>query len=211
MYGYAQRSECSGLGGSTPTLIQIVLQVFSSHEWALLGFLITPPTLPADAPIKLKISERPKPFALISLLEKSPPKDEATARQWFSALAGHVAGLFNLLLFEQNLAHFMSDFSTTELKRLSQMPIVPTKHVPQFGESAQTTGLRWLPPSQCYFTGDSRPQFHSKLFSFVDFGSRGNTFLTACGTKHEPSVEDVTRILLENPHQFYELANGRDK
>jgi|SRR5882762_7332530 hypothetical protein len=98
-----------------------------------------------------------------------------------------------------------------ELKRLSQMPIVPAKHIPHLVKGAKTSGLRWLPPSQCYLAVDSQDQFHSKLFSFVDFGSRANTFLTACGTKNEPSVEEVTRILLDNPHQFYDLADGRDK
>jgi hypothetical protein len=91
------------------------------------------------------------------------------------------------------------------------MPIVPTRHTPCIGKEVQASGLRWLPPNQCYFAGDSRAQFHSKLFSFIDFGSRANTFLSACGTKNEPSVEEVTRILLDNPNQFYELADGRDK
>jgi hypothetical protein len=89
--------------------------------------------------------------------------------------------------------------------------MVPTKHLPQVGKESTGSGLRWLPPNQCYFAGDSRAQFHSKLFSFIDFGPRANTFLTACGTKTEPSVEEVTHILLENPHQFYELADGREK
>src|ERR1700735_3581624 len=103
------------------------------------------------------------------------------------------------------------DFSPMELKRLSQMPIVPTKLLPHIGKGSQTPGLHWLPPNQCYFARDSRAQFHSKLFSFVDFESQANAFLSACGTKNEPSVEEVTRILLDNPHQFYELADGHDK
>lgn len=94
---------------------------------------------------------------------------------------------------------------------MSQMPIVPIKQASRSGNDAHPSSHRLLPPNQCYFAGDSKAQFHSKLFSFVDFGSRANTFLTACGTKHEPSVEEITRILLDNPHQFYELADGRDK
>lgn len=149
---------------------------------------------------------------LVALLEKTPPKDEAAARQWFGALAGHVAGSPRVFLANRVYLHvFLPDFSIMELKRLSQLPIVPTKHISRIGKGPQSTGLIWLPPSQCYFAGDSRAQFHSKLFSFIDFGSRANTFLSACGTKHEPSVEEVTHILLENPHQFYELADGRDK
>lgn len=71
--------------------------------------------------------------------------------------------------------------------------------------------IRHLPPTQCYFKGDSQAQFHSKLFTFVDFGATANAFLSACGVKHEPSVEEVTKILLENPRKFYDLAEGREK
>ena len=91
-----------------------------------------------------------------------------------------------------------------ELVKLSKLAMVPT-----------TTGgsekYRLLPPSQCYFAGDSNAQFHSKLFVFIDFGSLANGFLSACGTKREPSVEEIAQILLDNPRRFYELAEGRDK
>ena len=65
-----------------------------------------------------------------------------------------------------------------------------------------------MAPKQCYFKGDSQATVHSKLFTFVDFGTRANQFLSACGTKHEPSVEELTQILLENPHRFWQLANS---
>lgn len=91
------------------------------------------------------------------------------------------------------------------------MPFVPMKHVPRIREGSQTAGARYLPPNQCYFAGDAREQFHSKLFSFIDFGPRAKAFLSACGTKNEPSVEEVARILLDNPQQFLQLADGREK
>jgi hypothetical protein len=58
------------------------------------------------------------------------------------------------------------------------------------------------------FGTDSKGRFHSKLFTFVDFGALANAFLSACGTKHEPSVEEVAQILLADPYKFYELAGG---
>ena len=86
------------------------------------------------------------------------------------------------------------------------MRIVPTPD-----DSPKSTGLRLLPPNQCYFKGESSGQFHSKLFVFVDFGTSANSFLKACGTKGEPSVEELTLILLKDPRQFFQLAEGRDK
>jgi hypothetical protein len=32
--------------------------------------------------------------------------------------------------------------------------------------------------------------------------------LSACGTKHEPSVEEVVVTLLNDPHKFYSLTEG---
>lgn len=91
------------------------------------------------------------------------------------------------------------------------IPFVPVKHVSNVREGSHMAGVRYIPPNQCYFAGDAREQFHSKLFSFIDFGPRAKAFLSACGTKDEPSVEEVVRILLDNPQQFLHLADGRDK
>lgn len=86
------------------------------------------------------------------------------------------------------------------------MRIVPTPH-----DSSESITSRLLPPNQCYFKGEFSGQFHSKLFVFVDFGTSANSFLKACGTKGEPSVEEIAQILLKDPRGFFELAEGRDK
>lgn len=98
-----------------------------------------------------------------------------------------------------------SDFSNPELGRLAQLPMVPTRK--DTGEGSKLD-IRWLPPSQCFFARDSEGNFHSKLFVFVNFGTPANGFLSACGTKHEPNVEDVAQMLLKDPHGFYRLAEN---
>ncbi|KAG6829550.1 hypothetical protein H0H92_004219 [Tricholoma furcatifolium] len=152
-------------------------------DWAVMGFLVTPATLQADALSKLKIRPHPPTAMVVDLLERTPPKDEAEARAWFSVLGSRV-----------------SDFSSHELQRLSQMKMVPIL--------SEDGKMRWLEPSRCYFGGDAQGKFHSKLFVFVNFGLVANGFLTACGTKHEPSVEEVVQILLEDPYRFYASAEG---
>ncbi|KAH9951982.1 hypothetical protein B0H21DRAFT_817732 [Amylocystis lapponica] len=161
-------------------------EVYASPSAALLGFIVVDPSLDNDAVTKLKISMHPPTAKLVNLLQKSPPQSEVVARQWFGVLATRI-----------------TDFSAYELNTLSQVPFVPVKN-------AADSSSRMLPPSQCYFKGDSRAQFHSKLFVFVDFGREANAFLSACGIKNEPSVEEIAKILLENPRKFYELAEGRD-
>jgi hypothetical protein len=96
---------------------------------------------------------------------------------------------------------YFTEFSPQELKQLSHLSFVPIPDDKGFS-------LRYLPPIQCYFGGEAKDKFHSKLFVFVNFGSAANGFLSACGTKHEPSVEEVALILLEDPRKFYSFAEG---
>ena len=81
--------------------------------------------------------------------------------------------------------------------------------VPISDDPPKSTGPRLLLPSRCYFKGGSGGQFRSKLFVFVDFGTSANSFLKACGTKDEPSVEEIALILLRDPREF--LAEDRVK
>ncbi|GLB37239.1 putative protein of unknown function (DUF3684) [Lyophyllum shimeji] len=157
-------------------------EVFSNLDWAAMGFSVIHPTLHLDGVSKLKVKQHPPTSVIVDLLERTPPKDEVEARLWFSILAGRI-----------------SDFSSQELQRMAQLKIVPVK---------SDGNLRWLEPMRCYFGGDAKGKFHSKLFVFINFGQPANGFLSACGTKHEPSVEEVVQTLLEDPHRFYESAEG---
>ncbi|KAH7929282.1 hypothetical protein BV22DRAFT_1081369, partial [Leucogyrophana mollusca] len=164
-------------------------EVFADPEWASLGFPVVQPAFRDVAITKLGLRTHPPSFMLVSLLEKNPPKDENAARQCFETLAGHVA-----------------DFSSPQLSVLSKLPFVPSRGP----ETDKKPSHRWLSPSQCYLGAASKGQFHSKLFVFVDFGLAANRFLSACGSKHEPSVEEVAGILISGPRKFYELAGGRE-
>ena len=112
---------------------------------------------------------------------------------------------FNLYPFETILSfsHRLIDFSQNELRKLSKTPFVPVT-------STEDNSTKRLQPSQCY-SGTGGSELHSKLFAFVDFGARANVFLGACGTKQEPSVEDIALLLVAEPQRIYKLANGREK
>ncbi|CAL1709408.1 unnamed protein product [Somion occarium] len=165
-------------------------EVFTSIMWSSLGFAVADPNLHRDDLAKLQINEHPPTSMLVKLLQNTPPVDEKTAQLWFEAMAGRV-----------------SDFSSAELRTLSETSFVPLATAPAGEKSGSSTRL--LPPNQCYFKGQSNAQVHSKLFVFVDFGP-GNIFLSQCGTKHEPSVEEIAKILVDDPRRFYQLADGRD-
>ncbi len=51
---------------------------------------------------KLKLKNHPPTTELVTLLETSPPEDEATARKWFEALSSRVPGRHPLLISIRN-------------------------------------------------------------------------------------------------------------
>lgn len=71
-----------------------LFQVYASSEWTSLGFPTVDPSLKADALTKLKIREHPPTAELVNLLQKTPPANDAIAREWFAVLAGRIAGSF---------------------------------------------------------------------------------------------------------------------
>ena len=99
----------------------------------------------------------------------------------------------------------------TRLSLLAFVPVATDLIMNGTEKPSKTSQLRMMTPKQCYFKRDTDQTFHSKLFVFVDFGPKANTFLSACGTKHEPSVEELTQILLSDPKKFYHLAGGKDR
>lgn len=85
------------------------------------------------------------------------------------------------------------------------MNIVPVLEYHKFSDAVLA------PPNRCYFKGGSHQEFYSRLFSFVDFGTSANSFLNACGTKEEPSAEDIAELMSHDPHKFFELIGGQEK
>ena len=67
-------------------------QLYASPEWAALGFLVVDPLLRDGAESKLKLNSHPPTSEIVALLERSPPRDETIARQWFEVLSGRVPG-----------------------------------------------------------------------------------------------------------------------
>ncbi|KAI6119159.1 hypothetical protein EDD16DRAFT_1791904 [Pisolithus croceorrhizus] len=166
------------------TCLKKLGEVYSNTRWRELGFPVVQDRY-LNAPLRqLGVLHDPPTSKLLHLLEHTPPRDEQTAVRWFEALYDHV-----------------QSFSPSDLIKLSGMPIVPT---------APSTTPRLLPPTKCYLDRDTKPPLYAKLFVSVNFGTKANLFLGACGLKNEVSVEDVAEVLIENPERFFELAGGYD-
>ena len=72
--------------------------MYVDPEWLALGFAVVDSELPDGAEGKLQLNNRPPPSDLVTLLERSPPRDETTARRWFEILSGCVSGRLIYLL-----------------------------------------------------------------------------------------------------------------
>lgn len=107
----------------------------------------------------------------------------------------------------------LPDFSSSELQRLSCSAFIPVLSPPSLLDTSQSPSPIFKTPQQCYLARDSKDAtgFHSRLFTFVDFGARANNFLVACGVRSEPTVDELAKILIANPRNFYELAGGFDR
>lgn len=78
------------------------------------------------------------------------------------------------------------------------------------------TQVTLVAPNKCYLSRDTdnigtNQGFHSQLFTFVDFGPQANAFLTACGVRQEPTVDELAQMLVADPRKFYDLAGGYDR
>ncbi|KIJ58355.1 hypothetical protein HYDPIDRAFT_119620 [Hydnomerulius pinastri MD-312] len=164
------------------TCLKKLGEVYFGTQWRELGFFMVQDQYLGTPWHQLGVTEHPPTSKLLDLLEKTPPPDEKTAGHWFEALFGH-----------------MASFSRPDLIKLSGLPIVPT---------GPSSALKLLPPTKCYLDQGTKPVLYAKLFVFVDFGTKANRFLGACGSKNKVSIEDVAEALIENPKRFFELAGG---
>ncbi|KAJ8522756.1 hypothetical protein ONZ45_g741 [Pleurotus djamor] len=164
------------------TLLATPLDVFIERSWASMGFLVLDESVQPHA-AKLKISRSPSTSHLVQLLRTTPPS-LSQARNWFSLLSTRI-----------------TDFSDSELTVLGNHPFVPVLN------DGSETGYTYSPPRRCLLN-TATAKLQSKLFTCVDFGVAGNSFLSACGTKREASVEELAQMLLNDPQKFYKLSGG---
>ncbi|GJJ14590.1 hypothetical protein Clacol_008856 [Clathrus columnatus] len=184
-------------------------EVFKAPEYTIMGFSVIDPGIPSDWVLKLGLSPAPSVKLLIPILRTNPPRDVDLARKWFELLAGR-----------------LSDFSTAHLQYLSTLDFIPVTNLKVlFTEGSKPAveelhsricAITFVAPNKCYLSKDKNSEggnqgFRSQLFTFVDFGQRANAFLTACGVRQEPSVDELAQMLVANPRKFYELAGGYDR
>ncbi|KAH8916083.1 hypothetical protein BT69DRAFT_1356002 [Atractiella rhizophila] len=134
---------------------------------------------------KLKLKADPDPAALLRKLLTEPPTVE-TATTVFTYLSSQ-----------------LSAFSSRDLSTLRSASLIP---VSKEGKTVYT------PPSECYFSGDrtSLPSQFKSLFNWVNFGETAKPFLTAVGVKEEPNIQEICKLMVEDPVKMYRLAGSSE-
>ncbi|KAI5994116.1 hypothetical protein F5J12DRAFT_962838, partial [Pisolithus orientalis] len=164
------------------TCLRKLNDVYSGTQWKALGFSVVQDRY-LWAPLhQLGVTQHPPTSKLLDLLEKTPPLDDETAVHWFEVLFDH-----------------MASFTPPDFIKLSGLPIIPT---------GPPSAPKLLHPTKCYLDQDTKPVLYAKLFVFVNFSTKANRFLSACGLKAEVSVEDVAKVLIKDPKRFFDLGGG---
>ncbi|KAG8964407.1 hypothetical protein FRC03_001808 [Tulasnella sp. 419] len=168
-------------------------EVFRDSECAVMGFSLVEQEFRNDALTKLRIENHPPIRSIMNILLNSPPEAPEVAQKYFEYLTNRLA-----------------DFSSTDYDTLRQALIVPAMP-PENSALEKRPRIIMARPGECFFKSDretSTSKIHAKLFTFVDFGSRANIFLRACGVKDQPSVQEVVTLLVKDPKRFLDLAGS---
>jgi hypothetical protein len=64
----------------------------------------------------------------------------------------------------------------------------------------------FVKPTECYVGKGEDNSMRSKLFTWVDYGTKAHSFLMACGVRPEPTPQQIVDMLLASPQSFLKLA-----
>lgn len=158
-----------------------------THEGAiLLGFDVLKRDWAAHAQ-KFGVAIHPPMHTCIDVLEKRPPATHREARQLFTYFAGR-----------------LSEIGPPYMSKLKDMRFIPI-----FSKSNEKPTPKTIEsPSNC-FLGES--ETYGEIFNYVDFGHEANSFLIRCGSKPEPSITEISQILVREPARISSTFRSPEK
>ncbi|KAI1981256.1 hypothetical protein LOZ53_003276 [Ophidiomyces ophidiicola] len=162
-------------------------QCFTDTGALLFGFKLLRSDLGVHAS-KFGIKQHPPINDCLGIMLRDPPKSLAKARELFE-------------YFAQRLA----EINASTAERIGMSPIVPLHNAKNL-EGSSLSGH--IAPQDCYL-GNSND--YADIFSFVDFGPKGNLFLMACGSKQEPTSVELGVMLVKNSAVVLSHLQNPDK
>ncbi len=155
-------------------------QCFTNERATILGFELLRNDLHPHAP-KFGVQRDPPMVECILRLLKSPPLTRKDAKVMFGYFASRLGEI------KDEHVHRLGDAKFVPIS-----PKIPTLN----GIQEKVTVARYISPREC-FLGDS--DTYGEIFTFVDFGLDGNSFLLRCGSKHEPNKLELAHMTVREP------------
>ncbi|OTB07713.1 hypothetical protein M426DRAFT_52940 [Hypoxylon sp. CI-4A] len=172
-------------------------QCFTNNSAAVLGFSILRDDLHAHAPKFGVVSDPPVNECVARLIAK-PPQNHQEAVSLFSYFATR-----------------LTELGESVISKLRDAPIVPVVREKrlsilesQGADGKRRSGQIYLRPRNCYL-GSSMT--YQEIFDFVDFGSSANAFLSACGSKTEPTKLEVAQLAASEPARLLSVLQSPEK
>lgn len=156
-------------------------QCYSNGQASVLGYHIIRTDLRANAS-KFGVRENPSILDCAHRLVQKPPTNDADAKMLFSYFANR-----------------LPDITPNLADRLGSAVIVPVKQKSS-APSDQHASYRLAAPNSCFLGDDEE---YGDIFDYVDFGQEPNVFLLKVGSKHEPSITELTRLLIREPARIF--------
>ncbi|KAL9104382.1 MAG: hypothetical protein Q9163_000682 [Psora crenata] len=166
------------------------MDIFVNERASILGFDILRRDLQVHA-LKFGVRQDPPMTLCVNLMIQSPPQSKRVARDMFTYFAGRVS--------ELNNEH------TEALSAARIIPVLPKSGLLQDAkeDSGERETIVYTSPRLCFLGhGDSR---YADIFDYVDFGTEANSFLLRVGSKHEPSVNELARRLVNEPAKLFSI------
>ncbi|KAI1080641.1 hypothetical protein F5B20DRAFT_538419 [Whalleya microplaca] len=172
-------------------------ECFTNEAAAVLGFSILKRELHPHAP-KFGVAADPPILNCVDRLINKPPPNAQEA----AAVFGYFATRIN-------------ELATSSIVKLRDAPIVPVvrKRMSLMTQSSpggdhKPSNVVHLGPRHCYL-GNST--MYGEIFDFVDFGSSANAFLSACGSKTEPTKLEIAQLAAGEPARLLSVLQSPEK
>ncbi|KAI1375256.1 hypothetical protein F4677DRAFT_423669 [Hypoxylon crocopeplum] len=172
-------------------------QCFTNENAAILGFNILKKEFHPHAP-KFGVATDPPISDCVERLVAKPPQGPQEAASLFAYFATRLNEL------SINLIAKLRDALIVPVTRKRGLP---TPQIPT-GANEKANNVVHLSPRHCYL-GSSI--MYGEIFDFVDFGSSANAFLSACGSKTEPTKLEVAQLAAGEPARLLSVLQSSEK
>ncbi|KAI0007386.1 hypothetical protein F4779DRAFT_513468 [Xylariaceae sp. FL0662B] len=170
---------------------------FTNEAASILGFNILKRELHSHAP-KFGVATDPPILECVDRLTTKPPQNTQEA----VAVFGYFATRLNEL----------ASGSITKLRDAPIVPVIRKRQSlltqPPPGADHKAGNVAHMSPRHCYLGSST---MYGDIFDFVDFGSSANAFLSACGSKTEPTKLEIAQLAAGEPARLLSVLQSSEK